>query len=196
MGNILQRIRPQLRIAGRCDSRNCRRIFCQHFHSISIRRNPVQRGILAVWLPIIRLRNIAVFIGPRPQCHALFRIARKLHNRLTVERHFHLHAHLSVPADLIIADIVSRNRIVTAFHFSQADVRMGRDHRFCKSRLQRTDAGCVSVYKFHHGAVRIMVQGVHPGVADGPVLSHRVPPLPDGGSPQVDAVEPAWETFL
>lgn len=53
---------------------------------------------------------------------------------------------------------------------------MGRDHRFCKSRLQRTDAGCVSVYKFHHGAVRIMVQEFIPVslmVPSSPTEFHR-----------------------
>ncbi len=73
---------------------------------------------------------------------------------------------------------------------------MGRDHRFAEAGHKRTDPCSISVNELHDRSIRIMIEGVHAGIADHAVLPHGIPTFPDRGRSHVHLEQPARITLF
>lgn len=73
-------------------------------------------------------------------------------------------------------------------------IRDGSDHSLCiaGSLLRRLNACCSAIYPVCHGAVSIMVVGVHVFAPEVTIFHNAVPVLPDSGSALGHGVDPGW----
>ena len=103
---------------------------------------------------------------------------------------------LAILLNFPVCHIGTAGRNVGQLHLFKSSIGGGNNPHFPVAGFQGLQSGDVPDSKIGNGAIAIVIQTVHTGAADAAIVQKAVPPLPDGGCPQIYAVEPGGEFLL